>query len=125
MLHLRQTRTPANVCPDKTKINAHAQSALHKNKSFMALWQNSFADTNQEKCATRFVKTWMDDLCPTCMREISFDHRCDPNDIAIAKHSNSSIDSDAMATFELCLMPVFIKKKVLLKQTSVLLITLG
>jgi hypothetical protein len=32
--------------------------------------------------------------------------------------------SDAMATFELCLRPVVIKKKVLLKQTSVLLITL-
>jgi hypothetical protein len=29
-----------------------------------------------------------------------------------------------MATFELCLRPVVIKKKVLLKQTSVLLITL-
>ncbi len=34
-----------------------------------------------------------------------------------------SIENDAMATFELCLRLVVIKKKVLLKQTSVLLIT--
>ena len=39
----------SNVCPEKTKIKAHAQSALYKNKSFMALLQTSFADANQEK----------------------------------------------------------------------------
>jgi hypothetical protein len=32
-------------------------------------------------------------VCPTCMCEISFDHRCDPNDIAIAKHADSVRDT--------------------------------
>ena len=35
----------------------------------------------------------MDDVCPTCMCEISFDHRCDPHDIAIAKHADSVRDT--------------------------------
>ena len=83
----------SNACPDKTKIKANAQSTLYKNKSFMALWQSSFADADKQKCATRFIKTWMDDVCPTCMCEISFDHRCDPHDIAIAKHADSVRDT--------------------------------
>jgi hypothetical protein len=70
-----------------------ALRALYKNKSFMALWQSSFADANQQKCATRFLKSWGDDVCPTCLCEISFDHRCDPNDIAIAKHADSVRDT--------------------------------
>ena len=55
----------------------------------MALWQSSFADSDQQKCATKLLKAWGDDLCPTCMCEISFDHRCDPNDISIAKHTDT------------------------------------
>ena len=58
----------------------------------MALWQSSFADQEQQQCATRLLKSWGDDLCPTCMGEISFDHRCDTNDIAIAKHTNAVRD---------------------------------
>jgi len=83
----------ANACPSKGKIKAGAQKSLYKNKSFMALWQSSFADADKQKCATRFIKTWMDDVCPTCMCEISFDHRCDPHDIAIAKHADSVRDT--------------------------------
>ncbi len=55
----------------------------------MALWQSSFADSDQQKCATKLLKAWGDDLCPTCMCETSFDHRCDPNDISIAKHTDT------------------------------------
>ena len=55
----------------------------------MALWQSSFADSDQEKRATKLLKGWGDDLCPTCMSEISFNHRCDPNDISIAKHTDT------------------------------------
>ena len=33
-----------------------------------------------------------DDLCPTCLGELSFDHRCDTNDIAIARHTNTVWD---------------------------------
>ncbi len=58
----------------------------------MALWQSSFADQEQQQCATRLLKLWGDDLCPTCMGELSFDHRCDTNDIAIAKHTNGVRD---------------------------------
>ena len=58
----------------------------------MALWQSSFADKEQQQCATRFLKSWGDDLCPTCMGELSFDHRCDTNDIAIAKHTQTVRD---------------------------------
>ena len=79
----------ANACPSKGKIKAGAQASLYKNKSFMALWQSSFADSEQQKCATRLLKAWGDDLCPTCNCEISFDHRCDPNDISIAKHTDT------------------------------------
>jgi hypothetical protein len=53
----------------------------------MALWQSSFADQEQQQCATRLLKSWGDDVCPTCMGELSFDHRCDTNDVAIAKHT--------------------------------------
>ncbi len=55
----------------------------------MALWQNSFADEAQQKCASPLLKSWGDDVCPTCMQELSFEHRRDPNDIAIAKHIDS------------------------------------
>ena len=79
----------ANACPSKGKIKAGAQASLYKNKSFMALWQSSFADSEQQKCATKLLKAWGDDLCPTCNCEISFDHRCDPNDISIAKHTDT------------------------------------
>ena len=79
----------ANACPSKGKIKAGAQASLYKNKSFMALWQSSFADSEQQKCASRLLKAWGDDLCPTCNCEISFDHRCDPNDISIAKHTDT------------------------------------
>jgi hypothetical protein len=48
----------SNACPDKSKIKAGAQSTLNKNASFMALWQSSFADANQQKCATCFLKSW-------------------------------------------------------------------
>ena len=65
----------ANACPSKGKIKAGAQASLYKNKSFMALWQSSFADSEQQKCATKLLKAWGDDLCPTCNCEISFDHR--------------------------------------------------
>jgi hypothetical protein len=58
----------------------------------MALWQSSFADKEQQQCATRLLKAWGDDLCPTCMGELSFDHRCDTNDIAIAKHTQTVRD---------------------------------
>ena len=79
----------ANACPSKGKIKAGAQASLYKNKSFMALWQSSFADSEQQKCAAKLLKAWGDDLCPTCNCEISFDHRCDPNDISIAKHTDT------------------------------------
>jgi hypothetical protein len=79
----------ANACPSKGKIKAGAQASLYKNKSLMALWQSSFADSDQQKCATKLLKAWSDDLCPTCMSEISFDHRCDPSDISIAKHTDT------------------------------------
>jgi hypothetical protein len=82
----------ANACPSKGKIKAGAQTSLYKNKSFMALWQSSFADKEQQQCATRLLKAWGDDLCPTCMGELSFDHRCDTNDIAIAKHTQAVRD---------------------------------
>ena len=55
----------------------------------MALWQSSFADQEQQQCATRLLKSWGDDVCPTCMGELSFDHRCDTNDVAIAKHTQT------------------------------------
>ena len=58
----------------------------------MALWQSAFTDQEQQKCATRLLKSWGDDLCPTCMGELSFDHRCDTNDIAIARHTNTVRD---------------------------------
>ena len=38
----------ANACPSKGKIKAGAQTSLNRNKSFMALWQSSFADAEQE-----------------------------------------------------------------------------
>ena len=79
----------ANACPSKGKIKANAQASLHKNRSFMALWQSSFADDAQQKCASRILKSWGDDVCPTCLQELSFEHRCDPSDIAIAKHTDS------------------------------------
>ncbi len=75
----------SNACPDKCRIKAGAQSSLNKNKSFiMALWQSSFANAAQQQCVTRCLKSWGDDVCSTCLGELSFDHRCDPNDIAIA-----------------------------------------
>jgi hypothetical protein len=77
----------ANACPSKGKIKAGAQNWLYKNKSFMALWQSSFADQEQQQCATRLLKSWGDDLCPTCMGELLFDHRCDTNDIAIERRT--------------------------------------
>ena len=58
----------------------------------MALWQSSFADQEQQQCATRLLKSWGDDLCPTCMGELSFDHRCYTNDIAIARHTSAVRD---------------------------------
>jgi hypothetical protein len=58
----------------------------------MALWQSSFADDAQQKCASRILKSWGDDVCPTCLQELSFEHRCDPSDIAIAKHTDSVRD---------------------------------
>ncbi len=82
----------ANACPSKGKIKAGAQSSLKTNKSFMALWQRSFADHDQQKCASRILKSWGDDVCPTCLTELSFDHRCDVNDIAIAKHTDTVRD---------------------------------
>jgi hypothetical protein len=59
----------------------------------MALWQSSFADAAQQQCATRFLKSWGDDVCSTCLGELSFDHRCDPSDIAIAQHACSVRDT--------------------------------
>ena len=82
----------SNACPDKGRIKAGAQSSLNKNKSFMALWQSSFTDAAQQQCATRCLKSWGDDVCSTCLGELSFDHRCDPNDIAIAQHASSVRD---------------------------------
>ncbi len=82
----------SNACPDKGRIKAGAQSSLNKNKSFMALWQSSFADAAQQQCATRCLKSWGDDVCSTCLGELSFDHRCDPSDIAIAQHASSVRD---------------------------------
>ncbi len=31
-------------------------------------------------------------MYPTCLTELSFDYRCDPNNIAIAKHTNTVRD---------------------------------
>jgi hypothetical protein len=31
-------------------------------------------------------------MCSTCLGELSFDHRCDPSDIAIAQHASSVRD---------------------------------
>jgi hypothetical protein len=112
-MHPNPRRTHIRLPPNRTSVSAipagsldtypmlaqtkpklkPAQSALYKNKNFMALWQSSFADANQQKCTTRFIKTWMDDVCPTCLCEISFDHRCDPTDIVIAKHADSVRDT--------------------------------
>jgi hypothetical protein len=83
----------SNACPDKGRIKTGAQNSLNKNKSFMALWQSSFADAVQQQCATRFLKSWGDDVCSTCLGELSFDHRCDPNVIAIAQHADSVRDT--------------------------------
>lgn len=83
----------SNTCPDKGKIKAGAQKTLFKNKNFMALWQSSFADEEQQQCATRLLESWGDELCPTCMCELSFTHRCDPKDIAIARHTSSVRDT--------------------------------
>jgi hypothetical protein len=83
----------SNACPDKGRIKAGAQNSLNKNKTFMALWQSSFADAAQQQCATRFLKSWGDDVRSTCLGELSFDHRCDPNDIAIAQHASSVRDT--------------------------------
>ncbi len=58
----------------------------------MALWQSSFADAEEEQCATRILKSWGDDVCPTCLGELSSDHRCDTNDIGIAKHTSTVRD---------------------------------
>ncbi len=58
----------------------------------MALWQSSFADAEEEQCATRNLKSWGDDVCPTCLGELSSDHRCDTNDIAIARHTSTVRD---------------------------------
>ncbi len=33
-----------------------------------------------------------EDLCPTCLGELSSDHRCDTNDIAIARHTSTVRD---------------------------------
>jgi hypothetical protein len=82
----------ANACPSKGKIKASARSSLKTNKIFMALWQNSFADHERQQCATRILKSWGDDVCPTCMTELSFDHPCYLNDISIAKHANTVRD---------------------------------
>ena len=59
----------ANACPSKGKIKAGAQNSLFKNKSFMALWQSSFADQEQQNCATRLLKSWGDDLCLFNLRQ--------------------------------------------------------
>ena len=58
----------ANACPSKGKIKAGAQSSLKTNKSFMALWQSSFADHEQQKCASRILKSWGDDVLPSWAR---------------------------------------------------------
>ena len=88
----------ANACPSKGKIKAGAQKTLFKNKNFMALWQSSFADEEQQQCATRLLESWGDELCPTCMCELSFTRRCDPKDIAIARHTNTVHDTIARHT---------------------------
>jgi hypothetical protein len=63
----------ANACSSKGKIKAGAQNLLYKKTIFMA---------------TRLLKSRGDDLCPTCMGELSFHHRCDTSDIAIARHTS-------------------------------------
>jgi hypothetical protein len=82
------------TCPDKGKIKAGAQSEnVISEKQFMALWQSSFADQEEQQCATRILESWGDDVCATCMCKLSFTHRCDPKDIAIAKHTNTVCDT--------------------------------
>ncbi len=59
----------------------------------MALWQSSFADQEQQQCATRILESWGDDVCATCMCELSFTHRCDPKEISIARHTSTVRDT--------------------------------
>ena len=47
----------------------------------MVLWQETWDDHDEQVCATRVVNSWGDDnLCPTCHKPFTLDHRCDPED---------------------------------------------
>ena len=65
-------------CPDKAAHKQNAQAKLFKNKNFMVLWQETWDDRDEQVCATRVVNSWGDDnLCPTCHKAFTLDHRCD------------------------------------------------
>jgi hypothetical protein len=47
----------------------------------MVLWQETWDDHDEQMCATRVVNSWGDDnLCPTCHKAFTLDHRCDTDD---------------------------------------------
>ena len=68
-------------CPNKAAHKQNAQAKLFKNKNFMVLWQETWDDHDEQMCATRVVNSWGDDnLCPTCHKAFTLDHRCDTDD---------------------------------------------
>jgi hypothetical protein len=73
--------------PDKEANKQNAKGKLFKNKNFMVLWQEALDDQDEEDCATQVIELWGDDnLCPTCHKAFSFNHRCDPEDKRISAH---------------------------------------
>jgi hypothetical protein len=53
----------------------------------MVLWQEAWDDQDEQDCAAQVIESWGDDnLCPTCHKEFSFNHRCDPEDKRIGTH---------------------------------------
>lgn len=74
----------ANTCPQKEANKKRAQDKLKKDKNFMAIWQNTFESQEQQECATRMLQAWDEDnLCPKCIKPLSFSHRCDANDAPV------------------------------------------
>jgi hypothetical protein len=74
-------------CPDKVANKQNANKKLFTNKNFMVLWQETWDDQDEQDCAAQVLEAWGDDnLCPTCHKEFSFSHRCDPEDRHISTH---------------------------------------
>ncbi len=47
-------------------------------------------DHDEQVCATRVVNSWGDDnLCPTCHKTFTLDHRCDPEDKRVSDKFDS------------------------------------